>query len=306
MSGSPMPQVPESLEGFAVLHQMFRVRQSAWRALEPAARQAAIAEATEVLASFEGRPAEEGQSACFSLLGHKGDLLVIHFRKDFEALNQAQLTLGRTALAEYLEPTTSYVSVIELGMYDGTVRTQRELAEKGIAPGSDEWAAGFEALRAEMRGAMKRRLWPAIPPKRYVCFYPMDKKRGEVKNWYSTPIEARAEMMMEHGKIGRQYALTVTQVISGSIGFDDWEWGVDLFADDPLVFKKLVYEMRFDQASADYGLFGAFYLGVRFAARELPAWLGGTLPAFVAPEIPSGPPAHGRPPHGRPPHGQQS
>ena len=283
MSASKVPQVPETLDGFAMLHQMFRIRQAAWRALDEARRAAIVADASALLAGFEGRAADEGQSACFSLLGHKGDLLVLHLRKGFDALNAAQLELGRSALAEYLEPTTSYVSSIELGMYDGTVRTQRELLEKGFAPGSDEWALGIEALRAEMRGAMKRRLWPAVPPRRYVCFYPMDKKRGETKNWYSTPIETRAEMMLEHGKIGRQYALTVTQIISGSIGFDDWEWGVDLFADDPLVFKKLVYEMRFDQASADYGLFGTFYLGVRFAANDLGAWLRGELPAWTSP-----------------------
>jgi peroxiredoxin len=86
-------------------------------------------------------------------------------------------------------------------------------------------------------------------------------------------------MMREHGMIGRQYAGRVTQIISGSIGFDDWEWGVDLFADDPLVFKKLVYEMRFDEASAVYGVFGTFFVGLRFSAANLPSLFEGTLPA---------------------------
>ena len=97
----------------------------------------------------------------------------------------------------------------------------------------------------------------------------MNKFRGEAKNWYSEPIRERQRMMREHGMIGRHYAGRVTQIISGSIGFDDWEWGVDLFADDPLVFKKLVYEMRFDEASAVYGLFGTFFVGLRFPVSQL-------------------------------------
>ena len=103
---------------------------------------------------------------------------------------------------------------------------------------------------------MKTRLFPSIPANRYACFYPMDRKRGEEKNWYTLPMQERQRQMNEHGMVGRRYAGEVRQIISGSIGFDDWEWGVDLFADDPVVFKKLIYEMRFDQVSAEYALFG--------------------------------------------------
>ena len=91
-------------------------------------------------------------------------------------------------------------------------------------------------------------------------------------------------MMRDHGVIGRHYAGAVTQIISGSIGFDDWEWGVDLFADDPLVFKKLIYEMRFDEASAWYAEFGPFYVGLQFSPSELPRFLEGEVPAFHKPE----------------------
>jgi peroxiredoxin len=97
----------------------------------------------------------------------------------------------------------------------------------------------------------------------------MDRKRGEEKNWYTVPLAERQRMMHEHGLIGRRYAGCVKQIITGSIGFDDWEWGVDLFADDPLVFKKLIYEMRFDEVSAVYALFGSFYLGERIAPEKL-------------------------------------
>ncbi len=116
---------------------------------------------------------------------------------------------------------------------------------------------------------MAPRLWPEIPPAKYLCFYPMDRKRGEVKNWYTLPIEERNRQMQEHGEAGRRYMGVVKQIITGSIGFDDWEWGVDLFAEDPLVFKKLIYEMRFDQVSAEYALFGPFYVGIRTPANEV-------------------------------------
>ncbi len=97
----------------------------------------------------------------------------------------------------------------------------------------------------------------------------MDRRRGETANWYTEPMAERQRMMHEHGMVGRRYAGEVRQIITGSIGFDDWEWGVDLFADDPLVFKKLIYEMRFDQVSAVYALFGTFYVGLRVEAEKL-------------------------------------
>jgi arabinofuranan 3-O-arabinosyltransferase len=134
-------------------------------------------------------------------------------------------------------------------------------------------------VRARQKEAMHPRLFPEMPQHRYVSFYPMDRRRGETRNWYSLPIEERARQMNEHGLIGRRYAGEVRQIITGSIGFDDWEWGVDLFANDPLVFKKLIYEMRFDEVSAVYALFGQFYLGIRVPAAGLGKLLSGVLPA---------------------------
>ena len=128
------------------------------------------------------------------------------------------------------------------------------------------------------REAMRPRLFPKIPETRYVCFYPMDRRRGEEKNWYRLPIEERQRQMEEHGLVGRRYAGKVQQIITGSTGFDDWEWGVDLFADDPLVFKKLIYEMRFDEVSAVYASFGSFYVGVRCPVEKLGELLEGQLP----------------------------
>ncbi len=263
-----LPEVPLTVDGASMLHQMMRVRWSAWRALSAADRNAVLEEASEVLRAMES-PAEGRQSAVFSLLGHKGDLLLVHFRRSFEELNQAERAVSRLRLSDYLEPAHSYLSVVELGLYESTAKTYAGLADRGIEPHSEEWNREIEKVLARQRAAMAPRLWPEIPPAKYICFYPMDRRRGEHTNWYTVPMGERQRMMHEHGMVGRRYAGEVRQIISGSIGFDDWEWGVDLFAEDPAVFKKLIYEMRFDQVSAVYALFGTFFVGLRVNAAEL-------------------------------------
>lgn len=273
-----IPPVPLALEGSTILHQMFRVRWADWRAVSARAQNEILGDAVQTFATMEAEGAE--QTGLFSLLGHKGDLMLVHFRRTFDAANEAELQVARLGLSDFLEPTTSYVSVVELGLYEASIHLYRSLAERGLQPDTAEWREAVEKELAQKRKAMAGRVWPSIPARRYLSFYPMDKKRGEDKNWYQLPIATRQQMMREHGMIGRRYAGQVTQIISGSIGFDDWEWGVDLFADNPLVFKKLVYEMRFDEASAVYGLFGSFYLGLRFPAAELGSLLTGRAPAF--------------------------
>ncbi len=268
-----MPEVPLTVEGYSVLHQMMRFRWSAWRALSQSERAAVLEEAQTVLQQMEPQ-----QTALFSLLGHKGDLLFLHFRNSFDEVNAAELKLSQLRIADYLEPLTSYVSVIELGLYESTVKTYEQLMERGLEPHSDEWKQAIKEVIERQREAMRPRLYPDIPSARYLCFYPMDRRRGEEKNWYTLPIRERQRQMHEHGMVGRRYAGEVKQIITGSIGFDDWEWGVDLFADDALVFKKLIYEMRFDEVSAVYALFGTFYLGVRCSIADLAKLLSGELP----------------------------
>jgi hydrogen peroxide-dependent heme synthase len=276
------PAVPLTLDGSSVLHQMFRVRWPRWRNLLDGQRQRVIEEAVAAFTAMENDP--EGASALFSLLGHKGDLLVVHFRRSFDTLNATELQLAHLELDEYLEPTHSYLSVVELGLYESSVQLYESLLEKGIEPGSPEWIRAEQEKMEESSKAMAARLWPEIPPQRYLCFYPMDKKRGEANNWYDVPIQERRRMMRDHGMIGRRYAGKVKQIISGSIGFDNWEWGVDLFADDPLYFKQLIYEMRFDEASSKYALFGEFFVGLRFPAADLGQFLAGKTPAFAPPK----------------------
>jgi len=262
-----LPEAPLTLEGFALLHQMFRLRREAWRALAEPARATMLGAAVETLAEMARR--EDGESAAFAGLGHKSDLMLVHFRRSFEELNEAQLRLARLGLSDYLEATTSYLSMVEIGLYEASVALYKDLLDKGLKPHSPEWKQAVATELESQRHKISPRLFPKIPARKYLCFYPMDKKREGADNWYRLPIDERRRLMHEHGMVGRRFAGEVTQIISGSIGFDDWEWGVDLFADDPLVFKRLVYEMRFDEASAGYAKFGAFYVGIRLAPEEL-------------------------------------
>lgn len=264
--------VPETLEGWSVLHLMYRVQWDRLRDRAPADLERLADEAVRALAVPDA-----GSTAFVQVLGHKADLMFICFRRGFEQLAQAQLALSRTELHDTLESTSSYVSVVELGMYEMTAKIHEQLGAKH-KPGSDEFEQAFDREMETQRQRVMNRLFLDLPNARYVCFYPMNKRRGETLNWYSESFERRASMMREHGMIGRTYAGKVTQVISGSIGYDDWEWGVDLFARDPLVFKKLIYEMRFDEASAKFAEFGPFYTGLQFAPGNLAAFLDGRVP----------------------------
>jgi hydrogen peroxide-dependent heme synthase len=275
-----IPAVPLTLEGAYVLHQMFRVRRAAFRALAESERDRLANEAVDVLSAMEQQRSANGhpnQSAIYSQIGHKGDLLVVHFRDSLDEAHCAELALARLEVSDYLEPAHSYLSVVELGLYESTVKTYGQLREQGIEPHSPEWNTAIAEVIARQSAAMEPRLYPEIPAAKYLCFYPMDRKRAEEKNWYQAPMAERQRMMHEHGLIGRRYADSVRQIITGSIGFDDWEWGVDLFADDPLVFKKLIYEMRFDEVSAVYALFGTFHVGLRVPATGFPRLLTGEL-----------------------------
>ncbi len=271
-----IPPAPLTLEGWSVLHQMLHLDWPAWKMLQPEDRADAVAEAIPVLEAMEKR--DQGQSAVYSLLGHKGDLLVIHFRDSFAELKRAELAIQQLRLGDYLDPTSSFLSVVELGLYESSVKLFRDLAQRGIAPHSEDWNREAGRLLATQRKAMQPRLYPNMPAQRYVCFYPMDRRRGEEKNFYTVPIADRGRMMREHGLTGRRFADDVQQIITGSMGFDDWEWGVTLWSEEPLAFKKLIYEMRFDEASALYAEFGPFFVGVRVPAISLGEMLAGRLP----------------------------
>jgi len=270
--------VPLTLEGSFVLHQFFRFDWKAWRSCTVAERERIAAQGVTALQRLErAAPDAPVRSALFSQLGHKGDLVLIHFRDSLEALNQVELDLAQIELYDFLSPAHSYVSVVELGLYESSRKTWEAAAAKGLEPHSPEFQAEVAASLERASAAMAPRLFPSVPEAKYLSFYPMDRKRGESVNWYTVPFAERQRMMHEHGLIGRRYGDQVKQIISGSIGLDDWEWGVDLFADDPVVFKKLIYEMRFDEVSAVYALFGQFFISVRLPMEKLGDWLKGKL-----------------------------
>jgi chlorite dismutase len=270
--------VPLTLEGSFLLHQSFRFDWKAWRSRPEGERDQIAAEAIAALSRLERATSDAPiQTALFSQLGHKGDLILIHFRDSLEALNQVELDLAQTELDDFLDLRHSYVSVVELGLYESTRKAYEAAAAKGFAEFTPEWTAEVAVTLERASAAMAPRLFPAVPEAKYLCFYPMDRKRGEQVNWYTVPFAERQRMMHEHGLIGRRYGDVVKQIISGSIGMDDWEWGVDLFADDPVVFKKLIYEMRFDEVSAVYALFGQFFISIRLPMEKLGGWLEGKL-----------------------------
>ena len=252
------PDVNETLEGWWILHRMFAFDRRRWAAVPQPERRASRAkpptrsrrwQITQTATLAPRRCWDTKPISCSRTM--RGRSTAWPPRKPYST---------GARLPSYLEPRDSYVSVLELGLYDATAKIHAALKERALKPYSDEWNAAFDELLAEQANQPRNagRLWARIPQRRYVCFYPMDKKREGGDNWYMLPFEQRAKLMHEHGKIGRLFHGLVTQVISGSVGFDDYEWGVDLYADDPIVFKKLIYEMRFDEASARYAASARF------------------------------------------------
>jgi len=190
--------------------------------------------------------------------------MVLHFRSTLDELGQAQQSVDRLPVRSMLRPVYSFLSVTEAGLYHLTATLAAEAEQRGGSVGDEIYAAELAKRSAAERDStmVQRRLYPPIPDGLpYVCFYPMNKRRDTGQNWYSLTLDERSQLMRAHGRTGRRYAGRVSQVITGAIGFDAWEWGVTLFGKDPLDFKKLVTDMRFDEVSAKYAEFGDFYVG---------------------------------------------
>src|SRR5499427_2609032 len=182
-AAAEVPAVPLTTEGYSVLHQMMRVRWPAWRALDASQKSAITREATDALAAMETH--SPGQSALYSLIGHKGDLMLVHFRESFADLNQSELGIANLRLSDYLQPTNSYLSIIELGLYESTVKIYKELTDQGIEPHSEQWKAEIECKLNRHKETMKPRLYPDIPPNHYACFYPMDQRQTRARTGIS-------------------------------------------------------------------------------------------------------------------------
>ncbi|MEX1031195.1 MAG: hydrogen peroxide-dependent heme synthase [Paenibacillaceae bacterium] len=234
-----MSEAAVTLEGWFALHDFRSLDWSAWRHASEDDRKEAQIELVEWLRESEAvHENRTGSLALYTIVGQKADLVMMHLRETLEELNELETQFKKLLFAAYTYPAHSYVSVVELSNYVNQTGTDPMENPEIIA-----------------------RLKPALPKSNHICFYPMNKKREGNDNWYSLSIDDRKAMMRKHGMIGRQYAGKVKQIITGSVGLDDWEWGVTLFADDALQFKKLVYEMRFDEVSARFGEFGEFFVG---------------------------------------------
>ena len=251
---------PKTDEGWYVLHDFRSIDWDAWRAAPDRERSRAIEEGVDYLTSCEAvTDAVEGDSATFSVLGHKADLLVLHLRPTLAAIDTLERRFEGTALAEFTERADSYLSVTEVSGY--------------MSPEFFEDDA--EVADAGMKRYIETRLKPEIPDTEFMSFYPMDKRRGPEHNWYELPFDERSDHLSAHGEVGKGYAGRVTQIISGSIGLDDYEWGVTLFGDDPTDVKELLYEMRFDPSSSRFAEFGRFISARRFPSEQLGAFLAG-------------------------------
>lgn len=247
-----MNEAAITLDGWYVLHDFRTMDWVTWKMLTDEERQFAIDEFQAFMDKVnQADENKTGAHALYSIVGQKADLMLMMLRETMDELNELETEYNKLTLIAYTVPTYSYVSVVELSNY--------------LAGKSDEDPYQNPHVRA--------RLYPELQRSQYICFYPMDKRREGDDNWYMLPMDTRKELMLSHGKIGRSYAGKVKQIISGSVGFDDYEWGVTLFADDVLQFKKLIYEMRFDEVSARYAEFGSFYVGTRLDAERTAKFL---------------------------------
>ncbi|WP_018923229.1 hydrogen peroxide-dependent heme synthase [Salsuginibacillus kocurii] len=243
-----MAEASQTLDGWYCLHDFRSIDWTAWREVPSEEQQSILAEFQTLIDSWKrNEEQEKGSYALYSIVGQKADLMFMVLRPTMEEIQEIELAFNKSRLADYTFPSYSYVSVVELGNYTPP--------KDGTDPSDNP--------------EIRNRIYPILPKWNHVCFYPMNKKREGADNWYSLPMKDRKELMRAHGMTGRQYAGKVKQIICGSTGFDDWEWGVTLFAHNVLQFKKLVYEMRFDEVSARYGEFGEFFVGNILSPEKL-------------------------------------
>ena len=253
-----MADAPPTDEGWFALHDFREIDWNGWRNTPERDRAAAIEAGTSFLSDAEDNG--EGETAIFTITGHKADLLILHLRPTLDEVERLERAFEATAFGAVTEQTTSFVSVTEIGGY--------------TAP---DYFEDPESVDAGLRRYMESKKYPSIPEDAYVSFYPMSKRRDPEYNWYDTPLDERAEMMAEHGETGKSYAGNVTQIVTSALGLDDWEWGVTLFGTEATSLKDIVYEMRFDEATAKYGEFGPFYVGRRLPVTDLDAYMAGEM-----------------------------
>jgi hydrogen peroxide-dependent heme synthase len=256
------PIIPS--QGHAVLHLFFHLRRDALEGADAAARDYAAR-----IDAFDQR--DSSQVLAFSVLGQKADFGLLAHGPDLVALDRFAVELAASPLGQVLLPAASYLSLTESSEYTSTEEDEakRLIDEEGLDPTSDDYEAALRAFRNRMATYLEHRLRPQLPHKRVICFYPMSKRREPQQNWYALDFADRKALMAGHAAVGRRHRGRVLQLITGSVGLDDWEWGVTLLADDPAAIKQIVYEMRFDEVSSQYADFGPFVTGLIMPPMEL-------------------------------------
>jgi len=267
MSETDAPLIPE--QGWHCLHLYYRIEYGQWQLLSPEEQRNAKVALSALVQ--EVRALESTQLVTLSTVTPKADIGFMLVTPDLHTANRIEKQLTVSLGADVLVPVYSYLSLTEESEY---VTTDEEYGrtletEQKLKPGSPEFDEAMAAFRERMAKYRQERVYPTLPDWPVVCFYNMSKRRGEEKNWYTLPYDERKRLMAGHAKVGREYAGKIKQLITGSSGLDDAEWGVTLFARDTFQIKAIVYQMRFDEVSAAYGDFGEFYIGLQLPLDEL-------------------------------------
>lgn len=257
-SSLPDPTIRLS-EGWHCLHIYYAVDQAAWNRLDEAERSAGREAVIQALDPNRDGAPERLQTSIIS--GHKADLGLMIMDPDPLVIDRVTQELRSSALGPVLRPTYSFVSISEVSEYVPTVEQYAEkLKQDGTDSSDPTFEAKLNAYSARLPMMNKQRLYPDFPDLPVLSFYPMNKIRDPHANWYMESFSLRSAMMSEHATSGIKFAGRVSQLITASTGFDDWEWGVTLWARNPESIKEIVYTMRFDKASAKYAEFGPFYI----------------------------------------------
>lgn len=263
----PEPSMEPS-SGWHCTHSFYRWNRGVLAGLSPEQRQSGIRAMEEILNSDSPESPTRLQS--FIVSGHKADFGTLTMDPCPLKIDGIHQRLLASPLGPALEATYSFVSLTEISEY---VPSPEQYAERLKASGEDTNSPAFAAKvgayekRLPMMNA--QRITPELPDWPSMCFYPMNKSRVVGANWFTTPFSVRNAMMAEHAQSGMAFAGRVTQVVTVSVGVDDWEWGVTLWARCPDYLKDIVYKMRFDEASAKYGEFGDFYVGYPASATAI-------------------------------------
>jgi peroxiredoxin len=263
---------PEAItlhEGRHVLHLFYRMDRVRWNALPTEERARALRAFTEVVERANQEP--DTHLYLYAVVGTKADLAAMLLTPELHRATALQHALASSLPPGVLQPVYSFFSVTELSEYTTTEEEfSRQLVEQEkLEAGSDQFNARLAEWRARMAKYNKDRLYPVLPDKKIMAFYPMSKRRGEQRNWFLLSFEERKKLMGGHARVGRKYGGRILQLITGATGLDDWEWGVTLLADSVQPIKEIVYEMRFDEVSAAYAEFGPFFIGLKLPPAGL-------------------------------------